>query len=101
MRGVYRSKDGGITWQRILYVSDKAGAGDLVLDPNNPRIMYAATWQMRRNGYRMDSGGPDSKIFKSTDSGDTWTEITHNSGLPKGIIGIVGLAVSPVNSNRI
>ena len=101
MRGVYKSVDGGKTWDRILYVSDKAGAGDLVLDPNNPRIMYAATWQMKRNGYRMDSGGPDSKIFKSTDSGATWQEITNNPGLPKSTIGIVGLAVSPVNSNRI
>jgi photosystem II stability/assembly factor-like uncharacterized protein len=101
MRGVYKSIDGGKNWQRVLYVSDKAGAGDLVLDPNNPRIMYAATWQMKRNGYRMDSGGPDSKIFKSTDSGETWTELTNNPGLPKSTIGIVGLAVSPANSNRI
>jgi photosystem II stability/assembly factor-like uncharacterized protein len=99
-RGVYRSIDGGKNWERILYVSDKAGAGDLILDPNNPRIMYAASWQMKRNGYRMDSGGPDSKIFKSTDSGDTWTEIKEN-GLPKGPWGIVGLAVSPVNSERV
>lgn len=99
-RGVYRSMDGGKNWERILYVSDKAGAGDLILDPNNPRIMYAASWQMKRNGYRMDSGGPDSKIFKSTDSGDNWTEIKE-SGLPKGPWGIVGLAVSPVNSERV
>ncbi|MTI39270.1 VPS10 domain-containing protein [Fulvivirga lutimaris] len=99
-RGVYRSMDGGKSWERILYVSDKAGAGDLVFDPNNPRIMYAATWQMKRNGYRMDSGGPDSKIFKSTDSGDSWTELKE-SGLPKGPWGIVGLAVSPVNSERV
>ncbi|MEQ9169441.1 MAG: glycosyl hydrolase, partial [Marinoscillum sp.] len=99
-RGVYRSMDGGKNWERILYVSDKAGAGDLILDPNNPRIMYAASWQMKRNGYRMDSGGPDSKIFKSTDSGDTWTELKE-SGLPKGPWGIVGLAVSPVNSERV
>jgi len=101
MRGVYKSIDGGKNWHRILYVSDKAGAGDLVLDPNNPRIMYAATWQMKRNGYRMDSGGPDSKMFKSTDSGETWKEISANKGLPTGPWGIVGLAVSPVNSNRI
>lgn len=101
MRGVYKSTDGGASWEQILYVSDKAGAGDLVLDPNNPRIMYAATWQMKRNGYRMDSGGPGSKIFKSTDSGDNWIEISNNPGLPKGVLGIVGLAVSPVNSNRI
>ncbi len=99
-RGVYRSMDGGKNWERILYVSDKAGAGDLILDPNNPRIIYAASWQMKRNGYRMDSGGPDSKLFKSTDSGDNWTEIKQN-GLPNGPWGIVGLAVSPVNSERI
>ncbi len=100
-RGVYRSKDGGKNWERILYVSDKAGAGDLILDPNNPRIIYASTWQMKRNGYRMDSGGPDSKMFKSTDSGDTWEEISFNPGLPDGPWGIVGLAVSPVNSERV
>ena len=100
-RGVFRSMDGGKSWEKILYVSDKAGAGDLVLDPNNPRIMYAATWQMKRNGYRMDSGGPDSKLFVSKDGGDNWTDITENEGLPKGPWGIVGIAVSPVNSKRI
>lgn len=100
-RGVFRSKDGGSTWEKILYESDKAGAGDLILDPNNPRILYAATWQMKRNGYRMDSGGPDSKLFKSTDGGDTWTDISDLPGLPDGPWGIVGIAISPVNSNRI
>lgn len=100
-RGVFRSIDGGKSWEKILYVSDKAGAGDLVLDPNNPRIMYAATWQMKRNGYRMDSGGPDSKLFVSKDGGDNWTDITENEGLPKGPWGIVGIAVCPVNSKRI
>lgn len=100
-RGVYRSKDGGTNWEKVLYVSDKAGAGDLILDPNNARIIYAATWQMKRNGYRMDSGGPDSKLFKSTDSGDSWTDISKLPGLPKGPWGIVGIAVSPVDSNRI
>ncbi|MEM9361848.1 MAG: glycosyl hydrolase [Bacteroidota bacterium] len=100
-RGVYRSKDGGKSWEKILYESDKAGAGDLILDPNNARIIYAATWQMKRNGYRMDSGGPDSKMYKSTDGGDTWTDISKYSGLPKGPWGIVGIAVSPVDSNRI
>ncbi|TMM59509.1 glycosyl hydrolase [Maribacter algarum] len=100
-RGVFRSSDGGTTWEKILYESDKAGAGDLVIDPNNPRVLYAATWQMKRNGYRMDSGGPDSKLFKSTDGGDTWNDISKLPGLPKGPWGIVGIAVSPVDSNRI
>ena len=100
-RGVYRSEDGGNTWQKILYESDKAGAGDLILDPNNARIIYAATWQMKRNGYRMDSGGPDSKLYKSFDGGDTWINITENKGLPSGPWGIVGITVSPVDSNRI
>lgn len=100
-RGVYRSMDGGAHWEKILYVSNKAGAGDLILDPNNPRIMYAATWEMKRNGYRMDSGGADSKLFKSTDGGDTWKDISSYSGLPGGPWGIVGIAVSPLDSNRV
>ena len=77
MRGVYRSKDGGQNWEKILFESNKAGAVDLILDPNNPRIIYASTWEMKRNGYRMDSGGPGSKFWKSTDGGDTWTDITR------------------------
>ena len=68
-RGLYKSIDGGKSWKKILYVSDKAGVGDIILDPNNPRIIYASTWEMKRNGYRMDSGGPDSKIFRSYDGG--------------------------------
>jgi photosystem II stability/assembly factor-like uncharacterized protein len=100
-RGLYRSQDGGETWEKILYVSDKAGAVDVVLDPNNPRIMYCGTWQIKRNGYRMDSGGPGSKLWKSTDSGNTWEELTFNEGLPEGVWGIVGVTVSPVNSERV
>ncbi|GLU43699.1 VPS10 domain-containing protein [Allomuricauda sp. NBRC 101325] len=100
-RGVYRTTDGGKNWEKILYISDKAGAGDLILDPNNSRIMYAATWEMKRNGYRMDSGGPDSRMFKSTDGGDTWTDISENSGLPGFPWGIVGLTVSPIDSDRV
>jgi len=100
-RGLYRSEDGGESWEKILYVSDKAGAVDVVLDPNNPRIMYCGTWQIKRNGYRMDSGGPGSKLWKSTDGGDNWEELTFNDGLPEGVWGIVGVTVSPVNSERI
>ena len=100
-RGVYRTVDGGKTWERILYVSDKAGAGDLIMDPNNPRILYASTWEMKRNGYRMDSGGPDSRMFKSTDGGDHWTDVSEAPGLPGFPWGIVGIAVSPMDSNRV
>lgn len=100
-RGVYRSKNGGESWEKILFESEKAGAGDLVLDPNNARIMYAATWEMKRNGYRMDSGGPDSKLYKTTDGGDTWTDISKFEGLPSGPWGIVGVTISPVDSNRV
>ena len=100
-RGLYKTNNGGLTWEKILYVSDKAGIGDLVIDPNNSRIIYATTWQMKRNGYRMDSGGPDSKIFRSYDSGKTWEDISEFNGLPSFPWGIVGVAISPVNSKRI
>jgi photosystem II stability/assembly factor-like uncharacterized protein len=100
-RGLYKTNDGGLTWEKILYVSDKAGIGDIVIDPNNSRIIYATTWQMKRNGYRMDSGGPDSKIFRSYDSGRTWEDISEFNGLPSFPWGIVGVAISPVNSKRI
>ncbi|HFA51160.1 MAG TPA: glycosyl hydrolase [Bacteroidetes bacterium] len=100
-RGIFRSKDGGNTWKKILFESDKAGAVDILLDPNNPRIIYASTWQIKRNGYRMDSGGPGSHLWKSTDGGDTWAKLTDRPGLPKGVLGIIGVAVSPLNSDRI
>lgn len=101
MRGVFKSVDGGSTWKKVLYINETAMAGDLVMDPNNPRILYAATWNMRRNGYRMDSGGPDSKLWKSTDGGDTWENLSDKPGMPKGMNGIIGVTVSPKNSNRV
>jgi photosystem II stability/assembly factor-like uncharacterized protein len=100
-RGVFRSTDGGKNWQKVLYRSPKAGATDLILDPTNPNIIYAALWEVYRQPWTLESGGPGSGIFKSTDAGDTWTEITRNQGLPKGIVGNIGLAVSPVNSDRV
>ena len=100
-RGIFRSIDGGKTWQKVLYRSNKAGATDLILDPTNPNIIYAALWEVYRQPWTLESGGPGSGIFKSTDAGDTWTEITRNQGLPKGNIGNIGITVSPANADRV
>jgi photosystem II stability/assembly factor-like uncharacterized protein len=100
-RGIFRSTDGGKNWQKVLYRGNKAGATDLILDPTNPNIIYAALWEVYRQPWTLESGGPGSGIFKSADAGDTWTEITRNDGLPKGVIGNIGLAVSPANSDRV
>lgn len=100
-RGVYRSADGGHTWKKILYANADAGAIDLILDPNNPRILYATTWRVRRTPFSLESGGEGSALWKSTDGGDTWTNISANKGLPNGIWGIAGVAVSPLNSDRV
>ena len=100
-RGIFRSKDGGKTWQRVFYRSDKAGASDLIIDPTNANILYAGFWEVYRKPWTLESGGAGSGIFKSTDGGDTWAEITRNAGLPKGMIGIVGITVSPANPDRL
>ncbi|MFL5505020.1 MAG: VPS10 domain-containing protein [Gemmatimonadaceae bacterium] len=100
-RGVYKTTDGGKTWRKVLYRNDSTGITDLVLDPNNPEILYAAFWQAWRTPWQLVSGGAGSGIFKSTDGGEHWTEITRNQGLPAGIIGNIGLAVSPGNSNKV
>jgi photosystem II stability/assembly factor-like uncharacterized protein len=101
MRGVYKSIDGGKTWDRKLFASQVAGAVDLILDPNNPNTLYATTWDVKRTPYSLESGGPNSKMFKSTDGGETWKEISRNKGLPEGTLGIMGITVSPLNSNRL
>ncbi len=100
-RGVYRSKDGGATWEHVLFRSDKAGANDLSIDPTNPRIIYATFWEAIRRPWEMVSGGEGSAIFRSTDGGDTWTDITRNDGLPKGVLGKVGISASGAQSGRV
>lgn len=100
-RGVFRSKDGGKTWEKILSRGNKAGAIDLVLDPSNPNVLYAGFWEVYRKPWTLESGGPGGGIFKSTDGGDTWTELTRNPGMPRGVIGKVGIAVSPANPERV
>jgi len=98
-RGVFRSEDGGQTWKKILFVDDKTGAADLAADPHDPRIIYAAMWQVLRMPWDIDEVGPGSGIYKTTDGGDTWTRLTD--GLPKTDMGKIGLTVSPMDSQRI
>ena len=100
-RGVYKTTNGGATWEKVLFVSDVAGAVDLILDPNNPDILYATTWEIKRTPYSLESGGPGSKMFKSTDGGKNWEDLTSKEGFPQGILGIMGVTVSPLNSNRL
>ncbi|WP_317128938.1 WD40/YVTN/BNR-like repeat-containing protein [Mangrovivirga cuniculi] len=98
-RGVYRSKDGGESWEKILFVNDRAGAVDLIMDPSNPRILYASTWNVQRTPFTLESGGPGSALWKSTDGGDNWIEISKNAGYANGTLGIIGVTVSPVNND--
>ncbi len=101
-RGVFKSTDGGDTWERILFRDVRTGAIDIAIDRNNPDIIYAALWEAFRKEYTMSSGGPGSGMFKSVDGGDTWTEMTRNPGMPaEGVVGKIGLAVSTANSGRV
>jgi photosystem II stability/assembly factor-like uncharacterized protein len=100
-RGVYRSTDGGMTWEHILNRGEEVGVHDLAMDPNNPRILFAAAWRARRFPHTLESGGEGCGIFKSIDGGDTWAEITHNRGLPEGMVGKIGLTVSGAQPGRI
>ena len=100
-RGIFRSQDGGKTWKKILYRGNRSGAVDLCLDPNDPKVLFAAIWDAYRTPWSLSSGGPESGFFKSTDGGDHWTEITRNPGLPKGVIGKIGVSVSGGDSKRV
>ena len=100
-RGLYKTTDGGDTWSKVLYTNNRAGAVDVSIDKNNPRIVYASTWNIRRTPYSLESGGEGSGLWKSTDGGDTWKNISGNEGLPGGTWGISGVAISPVNSKKI
>lgn len=100
-RGVYKTTDGGKNWKKILFANPQAGAVDLIMDPNNPRVLYASTWNVQRTPYSLSSGGDGSALWKSTDNGETWTEISRNKGFPADTLGIIGVTVSPANSNKV
>ena len=100
-RGIYRSRNGGKSWELVLSKNDSTGGACVKLDPHNPRIVYASLWQAYRNGYSMSSGGPGSGIYKSVDGGDHWTCLNEMPGMPVGILGKIGITVSPANSNRL
>ena len=100
-RGVYKSTDGGKTWQRTLFRDTKTGAVDISIDRRNPNVIYAAMWEAYRVEYQMSSGGAGSGLFKSTDGGETWKEITRNPGLPGGVVGRIGVSASGADSNRV
>ncbi len=100
-RGVYKTRDGGRSWQKVLYRNENAGAIDLVLDPANPNVLYATTLELRRYPWGFRSAGPGTAIYKSTDGGDTWIDISTRAGLPKGDKGRIGIALAPSQPNRV
>ncbi|WP_439593473.1 hypothetical protein [Microbacterium sp.] len=100
-RGVFRTRDGGETWDHVLHVSDRAGAADLVIDPSNPRIVYASIWQMVRHPWNIISGGEDSGLWRSRDAGDTWERVSDNPGFAQGLLGRIGIAASPARPGRL
>jgi photosystem II stability/assembly factor-like uncharacterized protein len=99
-RGIFRTRDGGKTWEKVLYKDDHTGGIDIVFDPNNSNILYASLWQVMRTPYSLDSGGPGSGLYKSSDGGTTWKQLEGN-GLPDGIMGRIGVSVSGGDSTRI
>ncbi len=100
-RGVYKSINGGKTWKKVLFSNDQAGAVELQMDPTNPRVLYAATWRVQRTPYSLSSGGSGSALWKSTDSGENWVEISQHEGFAQGTLGIIGVTVSPINAQKV
>ena len=100
-RGVYKTTDGGKSWNKVLFANNRAGAADITFEPGNARVIYATTWNIRRTPYSLSSGGEGSALWKSTDMGETWKNISGNKGLPSGIWGISGVSVSTVNPDRV
>ena len=100
-RGVYKTTDGGKTWKQVLYANDQTGCSDLVMEAGNPSVLYAGMWHVIRRPYNMESGGEGSGLWKSTDGGETWTNLTTKKGMPKGTWGIVGVASAPSNPDKI
>lgn len=100
-RGVFKTTDGGESWEQILFHNEFTGAVDIEVDPNNPNILYASMWEAYRNPWEMSSGGEGSGLYKSTDGGESWENISERPGMPKGILGKIGVAISPVNPDRV
>ncbi len=100
-RGVFKTRDGGRSWQKVLFRNENAGAIDLVLDPRNPNVLYTSTLELRRYPWGFRSAGPGTALYKSTDGGDTWTDISAKTGLPKGDKGRIGIALAPSQPNRV
>ena len=100
-RGIFKTTDGGKNWKKVLYVNNKTGGSDLIMEPGNPAVLYAGTWRIQRTPYSMESGGEGGGLWKSVDGGETWKNISAAKGLPKGLWGIVGVTVSPSNTDKI
>ena len=100
-RGIFKTSDGGRSWKKVLYINNQTGCSDLIMEPGNPSVLYAGTWRIQRTAYSLESGGDGGGLWKSTDGGETWKNISSNKGLPKGIWGIVGVTVCPSNTDRI